>query len=60
MEQFLAPTGRFSFYGVPTNIKVKKSYINETGTKRIIDIPLPINLSQSTNAEMSREVMKLP
>lgn len=53
MEQLFAPTGRFSFYGAPTNIKVKKSYMDETGTKRIIDFSFA-NLSQSTNAEIPR------
>ena len=53
MEQLFAPTGRFSFYGAPTNIKIKKSYMDETGTKRIIDFSFA-NLSQSTNAEIPR------
>jgi hypothetical protein len=51
LEQLFAPTGRFSFYGAPTNLKVKKSEIIDN--KRIVQFSFA-NLSQSTNAEIPR------
>lgn len=51
LEQLFAPTGRFSFYGAPTDLKVKKSEIVDN--KRIIQFSFS-NLSQSTNAEIPR------
>lgn len=51
LDQLFAPTGRFSFYGAPTNLKVKKSEIVDG--KRIIQFSFA-NLSQSTNAEIPR------
>jgi len=54
LDQLFAPTGRFSFYGSPTNIKVKKSTVD--GNKRIIEFSFS-NLSQSTNAEIPRNAM---
>ncbi len=53
MEQLFAPTGRYSFYGAPTNIKVKKSEVID-GNKRLIEFSFA-NLSQSTNAEIPRK-----
>lgn len=51
-ERLFEPTGRFSFYGSPTDIKVKKSTTN--GKYRYIDFTFS-NLSQSTNAEIPRK-----
>jgi hypothetical protein len=55
IEQLFAPTGRFSFYGSPTNLKIKKSEIVD-GNKRVITFTFA-NLSQSTNAEIPRTAM---
>lgn len=51
LDTLFAPTGRFSFYGSPTNLKVKSSEIVDN--KRIIQFSFA-NLSQSTNAEIPR------
>jgi len=51
LDQLFAKTGRFSFYGSPTNIKVKKSQV--VGNNRVIEFSFA-NLSQSTNAEIPR------
>ena len=51
LDQLFAPTGRFSFYGSPTNIKVKTSEM--VGNNRVIKFSFS-NLSQSTNAEIPR------
>ena len=48
------PTGRFSFYGPPTDVKVKKSTMVED--RRIIELTFS-NLSQSTNAEIPRNAI---
>ena len=48
------PTGRFSFYGPPTDVKVKKSTID--GDRRILEVTFS-NLSQSTNAEIPRKAI---
>ena len=45
------PTGRFSFYGPPTDIKVKQS--NTNGNYRTIDMSFS-TLSQSTQTEIPR------
>lgn len=50
-KSLFSPTGRFSFYGQPSDIKVKKSYMN--GKNRIIELSFSI-LSQSTGAEIPR------
>lgn len=54
LENLFAPTGRFSFYGSPTNVKVKKSEMQ--GDKRVIEFSFA-NLSQSTNAEIPRTAL---
>jgi hypothetical protein len=54
LDQLFAPTGRFSFYGSPTNLKVKKSQIVDN--KRIIEFSFS-QLSQSTNAEIPRQAI---
>lgn len=48
-ESLFSSTGRFSFYGAPTDVKVKKSEVN--GPYRYLEIGFS-NLSQSTNAEI--------
>ena len=52
LDNLLAPTGRFSFYGQPTDVKVKKS-IQKSGY-RIIDLSFA-TLSQSTQTEIPRK-----
>ena len=54
VEQLFAPTARFSFYGPPTDFKLKKSEID--GNKRIIEFSFS-QLSQSTNAEIPRRAI---
>lgn len=54
IEQLFAPTARFSFYGPPTDFKLKKSEIE--GNKRIIEFSFS-QLSQSTNAEIPRRAI---
>lgn len=51
LENLLSPTGRFSFYGQPTDVKVKKS-IQKDGY-RVIDLSFA-TLSQSTQTEIPR------
>jgi len=46
------PTGRFSFYGTPTDVKVKASSIN--GNYKTIDMSFS-TLSQSTQTEIPRK-----
>jgi hypothetical protein len=53
VQTLFSETGRFSFYGTPTDIKVKKSQTNEDGTYRILDVTFS-TLSQATNAEIPR------
>jgi hypothetical protein len=53
LDNLLAATGRFSFYGQPTDVKVKKSRTDENGY-RIIDFSFS-NLSQSTQTEIPRK-----
>ena len=57
-DRLFNPTGRFSFYGPPTDIKVKKSTIKEVGdtTYRWIEVSFSY-LSQSTNAEIPRKAL---
>lgn len=50
-KSLFSPTGRFSSYGQPSAIKVKKSYMS--GKNRIIELSFSI-LSQSTGAEIPR------
>jgi hypothetical protein len=58
-DQLFQPTGRFSFYGPPTDVKVKKSrtVVESNGQAyRYLDITFS-NLSQSTNAEIPRNAV---
>jgi len=51
-DALFSSTGRFSFYGQPTDVKVKKDSGKE-GSYRYLEIVFS-NLSQSTNAEIPR------
>jgi hypothetical protein len=51
LNKLFSPTGRFAFYGPPTDVKVKKSYMS--GDSRCIEFSFSI-LSQSTGAEIPR------
>ncbi len=53
-DKLFASNGRFSFYGPPTDIKVKKSYMD--GNKRFVEMGFSI-LSQSTGAEIPRNAI---
>lgn len=53
LESLIAPTSRFSFYGTPTDIKIKKSGLNSKTNYRFIDLGFS-TLSQSTNTEIPR------
>jgi len=52
VKSLFSPTGRFSFYGQPTDIKVKSSEMN--GDYRIMDVTFA-TLSQSTQTEIPRK-----
>ena len=54
LERLFDPTGRFSFYGAPTDVKVKSSKVQ--GNNRYIELSFS-NLSQSTNAEIPRKAL---
>lgn len=54
LDKLFSPTGRFSFYGPPTDVKVKKSYME--GNTRIIELGFSI-LSQSTGTEIPRSAI---
>jgi hypothetical protein len=51
LNKLFSPTGRFAFYGPPTDVKVKKSYMSDDS--RFIEFSFSI-LSQSTGAEIPR------
>lgn len=55
LERLFDPTGRFSFYGSPTDIKVKSSRMQDD-SYRVIDLTFS-SLSQSTNAEIPRRAV---
>eukprot|EP00566_Odontella_aurita_P019085 CAMPEP_0113542966 /NCGR_PEP_ID=MMETSP0015_2-20120614/9903_1 /TAXON_ID=2838 /ORGANISM="Odontella" /LENGTH=306 /DNA_ID=CAMNT_0000443087 /DNA_START=213 /DNA_END=1132 /DNA_ORIENTATION=- /assembly_acc=CAM_ASM_000160 len=54
LDRLFSSTGRFSFYGSPTDIKVKSSKME--GPYRFIELGFS-NLSQSTNAEIPRKAV---
>mmetsp|Transcript_52187 Transcript_52187/g.156630 ORF Transcript_52187/g.156630 Transcript_52187/m.156630 type:complete len:209 (-) Transcript_52187:196-822(-) len=58
LDQLFAPTGRFSFYGPPTDIKSKKSEtITQDGASyRLIEVSFS-TLSQSTQTEIPRTAL---
>ena len=51
-DQLFSSTGRFSYYGEPTDVKITKSAVN--GNYKTMDINFSI-LSQSTGAEVPRK-----
>lgn len=55
LDRLFDPTGRFSFYGPPTDVKVKKSVVLEDG-RRMLELTFS-NLSQSTNSEIPRNAV---
>ena len=55
LNRLFSPTGRFSFYGPPTDVKVKKSTMLDDN-RRLIELTFS-NLSQSTNAEIPRNAV---
>jgi hypothetical protein len=55
LERLFDPTGRFSFYGPPTDIRVKSNAMVERN-RRLLEITFS-NLSQSTNAEIPRRAL---
>lgn len=52
VKTLFSPTGRFSFYGQPTDIKVKGSALN--GDYKVFDVSFS-TLSQSTQTEIPRK-----
>eukprot|EP00586_Coscinodiscus_wailesii_P008219 CAMPEP_0172521570 /NCGR_PEP_ID=MMETSP1066-20121228/292654_1 /TAXON_ID=671091 /ORGANISM="Coscinodiscus wailesii, Strain CCMP2513" /LENGTH=260 /DNA_ID=CAMNT_0013304497 /DNA_START=259 /DNA_END=1041 /DNA_ORIENTATION=- len=54
LQRLFDPTGRFSFYGPPTDIKVKKSVVKDK--VRYLELKFS-NLSQSTGAEIPRNAI---
>ena len=54
LDRLFDPTGRFSLYGAPTDIKVKRSRVE--GNRRFIELGFS-NLSQATNAEIPRKAV---
>uniref|UniRef100_A0A7S2E4M5 Uncharacterized protein n=1 Tax=Helicotheca tamesis TaxID=374047 RepID=A0A7S2E4M5_9STRA len=55
VNQLFSPTGRFSFYGAPTDIKIKKSRMLNDNT-RLINLSFS-SLSQSTMTEIPRNAL---
>ena len=56
LETVFSPTGRFSFYGEPTNVKVKKNISLDDEDVRILEITFS-TLSQSTQTEIPRNAI---
>jgi hypothetical protein len=59
LERPFDPTGRFSFYGPPTDVRVRRSAMlgdGDGGERRILEIAFS-SLSQSTNAEIPRSAV---
>lgn len=62
IKSLFGPRGRFSFYGQPTDVKVKKSVMAESGSYKVLDVSFS-TLSQATQSEVprrSRIVVTLP
>mmetsp|Transcript_1340 Transcript_1340/g.3088 ORF Transcript_1340/g.3088 Transcript_1340/m.3088 type:complete len:298 (-) Transcript_1340:59-952(-) len=62
IKSLFGPRGRFSFYGQPTDIKVKKSVIGDDASYKILDVSFS-TLSQATQTEVPRRskiVVTLP
>jgi len=53
-DSLFSSTGRFSFYGSPTDVRVRKSDVD--GPYRYLEVSFS-NLSQSTNAEIPRTAL---
>jgi hypothetical protein len=53
-DSLFSPTGRFSFYGSPTDVRVRKSGVD--GRYRYLEVSFS-NLSQSTNSEIPRTAL---
>lgn len=53
IKSLFGPRGRFSFYGQPTDIKVKKSTMDDSGLYKILDVSFS-TLSQATQTEVPR------
>ncbi|KAL7533534.1 hypothetical protein ACHAXR_006756, partial [Thalassiosira sp. AJA248-18] len=56
LNRLFDPTGRFSFYGPPTDVKVKKSTLIDNNNRRMLELSFS-NLSQATNAEIPRRAI---
>lgn len=54
LDRLFDPTGRFSFYGPPTDVKIKSDRVE--GNSRYLQVDFS-NLSQSTNAEIPRKAL---
>lgn len=54
LDRLFDPTGRFSFYGPPTDVKIKSDTVQ--GNNRYLELSFS-NLSQSTNAEIPRKAL---
>lgn len=62
IKSLFGPRGRFSFYGQPTDIKVKKSVMGDDGSYKVLDVSFS-TLSQATQTEVPRRskiVVSLP
>ena len=53
LETLISPTSRFSFYGTPTDVKIKQSHYDDRTNYKIIDFVFS-TLSQSTQTEIPR------
>ena len=53
IKSLFGPRGRFSFYGQPTDVKVKKSTMGEDGAYKLLDVSFS-TLSQATQTEVPR------
>jgi len=57
LSRIFSPSGRFSFYGAPTDVKVRKSYAVESNPNyRFIELSFS-TLSQSTQTEIPRNAI---
>jgi len=53
IKSLFGPRGRFSFYGQPTDVKVKKSTMGDGGSYKVLDVSFS-TLSQATQTEVPR------
>jgi len=54
LSSVFGPRGRFSFYGIPTDVKIKKSTLSEDGAYKILEVNFS-TLSQATQTEVPRK-----